>query len=145
MRILGTISEMNEIAKMTEVPDGAPSRPELQPDLHSADPYAVLGLQRGASVREVKRAYFALVRQYPPEEQPEAFKLLRAAYEKLRSAEAQAETDLFLFQPPLPWEPRRRRRKFDLDIHVEDVWHTLQQYGDLGRTDFKDDFKPVKL
>ena len=42
-------------------------------------------------------------------------------------------------------QPRKRRRKFDLDGHVEDVWHTLQQYGELGRTDFKDDFRPVKL
>ena len=43
------------------------------PNLTSADPYAVLGLVRGASPREIKRAYFGLVREYPPEEQPDAF------------------------------------------------------------------------
>ena len=130
---------------ISELPGSVQPKPALEPNLHSADPYAVLGLHRGASAREIKHAYFALVRQYPPEEQPEAFKLLRAAYEKLRSAEAKAETDLFLFQPPLPWEPRKRRRKFDLSVHGEDVWRSLQQHGDLGRTNFKDDFRPVKL
>jgi len=114
------------------------------PNLASNDPYAVLGLMRGASPREIKRAYFDLVRQYPPEQHPDAFKLIRAAYEKLRTAEVKAETDLFLFQPPYPWEPRKRRRKLDLDVHAEDIWWLLQQHGDLGRTDFTSDYKPVK-
>lgn len=115
------------------------------PNLTSSDPYAVLGLIRGASAREIKRAYFDLVRQYPPEQQPDTFKLIRSAYEKLRTVDAKAETDLFLFQPPSPWEPRKRKGKIDLDVHAKDVWLLLQQYGDLGRTDFKSDYKPVKL
>ena len=115
------------------------------PNLTSSDPYAVLGLIRGASAREIKRAYFDLVRQYPPEQQPDTFKLIRSAYEKLRTVDAKAETDLFLFQPPSPWEPRKRKGKIDLDVHAEDVWLLLQQYGDLGRKDFKSDYKPVKL
>jgi len=68
-----------------------------------------LGLQRGATLREIKRAYFSLVREYPPEEEPESFKIIRAAYEKLRNPDVKSETDLFLFQPPYPWEPRKRR------------------------------------
>jgi curved DNA-binding protein CbpA len=115
------------------------------PNLTSSDPYAVLGLMRGASPREIKRAYFELVRQYPPEQQPDTFKIIRAAYEKLRTAEVKAETDLFLFQPPPQWEPRKRRKKLDLEVHAEDVWLLLQQYGDLGRTDFQADYTPVKL
>jgi curved DNA-binding protein CbpA len=115
------------------------------PNLTSSDPYAVLGLVRGASPREIKRAYFDLVRQYPPEERPDAFKLIRAAYEKLRTADVKAETDLFLFQPPLPWEPRKRQRRLDLDVHPEDVWSLLQEHGDLGRTDFRADYRPVQL
>jgi curved DNA-binding protein CbpA len=118
---------------------------ERAPNLTSSDPYAVLGLMRGASAREIKRAYFDLVRQYPPEQRPDAFKLIRAAYEKLRSADAKAETDLFLFQPPSHWESRKRRGRIDLDVRAEDVWLLLQQHGDLGRTDFKSDYRPVKL
>jgi curved DNA-binding protein CbpA len=115
-----------------------------KPNLTSNDPYAVLGLTRGATAHEIKRAYFALVREYPPEEQPDAFKLIRAAYEKLRTADAKATTDLFLFQPPSPWEPRKRRRKLDLDFHPEDIWQSLQQHGDLGSTNFKKDYRPVQ-
>ncbi len=122
-----------------------PSRSSLHPNLESKDPYVVLGLRRGASTREVKRAYFSLVREYPPEEQPDAFKLIRAAYEKLRTADVQAETDLFLFQPPYAWEPRKRRRKLDLEVHTEDVWATLARQGDLGRTDFTADYRSVKV
>ncbi|RLC60870.1 MAG: hypothetical protein DRI48_11400 [Chloroflexi bacterium] len=105
----------------------------------------MLGLTRGASPREIKRAYFDLVRQYSPEEQPEVFKLIRAAYEKLRTGEVRAETDLFLFQPPYPWEPRKRRRKLDLEVHAEDVWLLLQKHGDLGRMDFKEDYRSVSV
>ncbi len=115
-----------------------------QPNLTSHDPYAVLGLARGATTREIKRAYFALVREYPPEAQADAFKLIRAAYEKLRTADAKAETDLFLFQPPSPWEPRKRKRKLDLDFHPEDIWRLLQQHGDLGSTDFRKDYRKIQ-
>jgi curved DNA-binding protein CbpA len=118
---------------------------ERTSNLTSSDPYAVLGLTRGTSPREIKRAYFDLVRQYAPEENPDAFKLIQAAYEKLRTADVKAETDLFLFQPPHPWEPRKRRRKLDLDVHPQDVWRLLQEHGDLGRTDFQADYRPVQL
>ncbi len=120
-------------------------RRDRTPNLTSSDPYAVLGLIRGVHLRKIKRAYFDLVRQYPPEEQPEAFKLIRAAYEKLRTIDAKAETDLFLFQPPYPWSPRKRRRKLDLDVHTEDIWLLLQKHGDLGRTDFKEDYRSVNI
>lgn len=120
-------------------------RGELTPNFTSNDPYAVLGLHRGATPHEIKRAYFALVREYPPEEQPDTFKLIRAAYEKLRTADAKAVTDLFLFQPPTPWEPRKRTRKLDLDFHVEDIWRLLQNHGDLGQTNFKKDYRPIQL
>ncbi|HET92186.1 MAG TPA: hypothetical protein ENN99_15810 [Chloroflexi bacterium] len=120
-------------------------RPGLTPNLSSGDPYAVLGLVRGATPREIKRAYFDLVRQYPPEEHPDTFKLIRRAYEKLRTADVKAETDLFLFHPPYPWSPRKRQGKIDMEVHAEDVWRLLQEYGDLGRTDFKTDYRSVKL
>jgi curved DNA-binding protein CbpA len=124
-------------------PSGPPPVPDH--DLTSSDPYAVLGLQRGAELRQVKRAYFRLVREYPPEEEPEAFKKLRAAYEQLRTAETKAETDLFLFQPPYEWAPRKRRSRLDLDVDAADLDRHLRTRGDLGRDDFQDDTRPVKL
>ncbi len=132
---------------MTSDPSAGPSlrRHGRTPNLTSADPYAVLGLVRGASLHEIRHAYFELVRGYPPEEHPEAFKTIRAAYERLRQADVKAETDLFLFQPPSPWEPRKRMRKLDLDVHAEDIDMMLRQHGDLGRTDFRSDYRPVRL
>ena len=129
-------------------PDGSAQQernaPTRQPNLNSADPYAVLGLERRASLSEVKRAYFNLVRQHSPETNPDAFKLIRAAYEKLNSAESKTETDLFLFQPPPPWDARKRRRKLELDFDPQDIWMLLQTYGDLGCSHFDDDFRPVQ-
>ena len=131
---------------MTSGSEMDPGRMRKQtPNLNSSDPYAVLGLVRGASPREVKRAYFDLVREYPPEQHPDAFKTIRAAYEKLRTPDVKAETDLFLSQPPYPWGPRKRRRKLELDLHADDAWLILFGHGDLGRTDFRSDERPVRL
>jgi len=129
---------------MTDNPQQVRNAPARKANLTSADPYAVLGLERRASLSEVKRAYFELVRQYSPETNPEAFKLIRAAYEKLNSAESKTETDLFLFQPPPPWEARKRRRKLELDFDPQDIWRLLQSYGDLGRKQFDEDFRPIQ-
>jgi len=104
----------------------------------------VLGLKRRASLSEIKRAYFDLVRQYAPETNPEAFKLIRSAYEKLNSAENKTETDLFLYQPPPPWKARKRRGKLELDFDPQEIWWLLQNHGDLGRNSFDDDFREVQ-
>ncbi len=113
-------------------------------NLQSTDPYAVLGLPQGASLREVKRAYFDLVRQYPPEEQPDAFKVIRAAYEKLRTPDNKAETDLFLFRPPVAWEPRKRSGKLVLAFDSADIMVYLHSFGDLNRQEFPKDYRPVR-
>ena len=54
-----------------------------------SNPYTVLGIDRRAGQSEIKRAYFKLVREFPPEDEPERFKEIRAAYERLKSAEEQ--------------------------------------------------------
>ncbi|MEW6432598.1 MAG: DnaJ domain-containing protein [Myxococcota bacterium] len=55
--------------------------------------YDVLGVDRAADERAIKKAYFALVRKYPPETHPEEFKKLREAYEVLSDAEARRDYD----------------------------------------------------
>jgi hypothetical protein len=57
------------------------------------DYYEVLGVGRTAAPEEIKRSYFARVRQYPPERFPEEFKELRAAYDTLSDKEKRAEYD----------------------------------------------------
>jgi curved DNA-binding protein CbpA len=55
--------------------------------------YQVLGLERTADERAVKKAYFALVRKFPPDTHPEDFKKIRAAYEVLSDPVARKRFD----------------------------------------------------
>jgi curved DNA-binding protein CbpA len=66
-------------------------------DLLSSDnPYKVLGVERDATEAEIRHAYLALVREHPPESDPEGFKRIRIAYEKLCTGGERAEPGLFL-------------------------------------------------
>jgi tetratricopeptide (TPR) repeat protein len=62
-------------------------------DPGSSNHYAVLGVERGADLRAIKKAYFALVRKFPPETHAEEFKKIRAAYEVLSDPEARERYD----------------------------------------------------
>ena len=53
--------------------------------------YEVLGIGQDADAAQIKRAYFKLVREYPPEHFPEEFKDLREAYDTLTNEESRAE------------------------------------------------------
>jgi len=105
------------------------------------NPYDVLGLPRQASEADIKRAYFQLVRQFPPERQPEKFRAIRTAYEQLRDPEHRARIDLFLVQPPPPL-PKQRRPSYDLSVHVGDL---LTLAMELVRTPMQDDFGEIRL
>lgn len=118
---------------------------EREPDFTSNDPYEVLGMSRTASQIEIKRTYFALIRKYPPETEAETFKIIRAAYEKIKNAQQRQETDIFLPQAPPAWEPSETNVVYDTELYPSDVMRLLKQWGELGRTDFHDDFQEVKL
>ncbi|MBV7334246.1 J domain-containing protein [Chloroflexi bacterium TSY] len=96
------------------------SENSLTSDDFVLDPYEVLEIERRSDDATIKRAYFQMVRQHPPEKDPEKFQQIRAAYEKLRTPDIRSITDLFLLQPPPPL-PKRRRPKYDLDVHLEDL------------------------
>jgi curved DNA-binding protein CbpA len=49
------------------------------------DPHRTLGLEPGATVEQISRAYRTLVRRYPPELNPERFARIHLAYELLIS------------------------------------------------------------
>ncbi len=46
-----------------------------------SDPFAVLGLPREAGETEVRARYLELVKQFPPDREPDRFREIRAAYE----------------------------------------------------------------
>src|SRR5436190_17760660 len=59
------------------------------------DPYTVLGLPPDADDAAVRQRYLELVRRYPPEQAPERFAAVRAAYELLRDRDARLRYRLF--------------------------------------------------
>lgn len=126
---------------------GAPGAKHRRPDLRPSvtDPYAVLGLPRSADQAAVRSAYFALVRQHSPEQDPEAFKRIRAAYDKLRTVQRRAETDLFMLQPPPPWKAPKRQPKADTSVTREEILAAARAWSDLERDDFTDDFRPIEI
>jgi curved DNA-binding protein CbpA len=109
------------------------------------DPYAVLHLERTASAAEIKKAYFSLVREHPPERDPDMFKQIRAAYERLRDPEQRTETDMLLLRPPL--EPTRKRRvpRPLLEVQRSDVLEVARALSDLERKDWREYHQKVKL
>ena len=118
---------------------------EPEPDLSASDPYRVLGVAATASQVEVKRAYFTLIRQYPPETEAEKFKIVRAAYEKLKDAQRRGETDIFRPQPPPDWQPPETLPRLDTTSHPGDALLVLRRWGELSRTNFEEDFQEIDL
>lgn len=51
------------------------------------DPYAVLGLEPGATSEEITKAYRKLTRRYPPELSPRRFARIQQAHHLLSSSE----------------------------------------------------------
>lgn len=63
------------------------------------DYYEILGIERNASTAQIKKAYFAMVRKYPPEGYPEKFMEIRAAYETLSNEETRREYNNLVNMP----------------------------------------------
>jgi len=59
-----------------------------------ADPFTILGVDEDAGDEDVRRAYLALVREYPPDRAPDRFQAFRAAYEQLIDERKRLEVKL---------------------------------------------------
>jgi len=100
------------------------------------DPYDILGVARGASQDEVKRAYRRLAKQFHPDRNPgdksaePKFKEVQAAYEVLGDAERRAQFDRFGAGGPKPdyrtWTTTAGGTPF------EGVQFDFEGLGDLG-------------
>ncbi len=55
------------------------------------DPYEQLGLSRGADDAMIRKRYLELVRQYSPDQAPERFAEIHAAYDALRDPAKRVE------------------------------------------------------
>jgi curved DNA-binding protein CbpA len=82
------------------------------------DPYLVLGLPSDSDDETIRRRYLELVKQYPPANDPEKFKSIRDAYDRLRDLPTRLRYRLFehadeknfdkLFKDLSCLSPRRR-------------------------------------
>ena len=59
------------------------------------DPYEILGLGPDAGEEVVRQRYLTLVREHPPERDPERFAAIRNAYEQVRDPVLSLERRLF--------------------------------------------------
>jgi len=108
-------------------------------DPNAVDPYTVLGLENLSDDAEIKRAYFKKVRESPPEREPEKFREIRQAYEKLKDAEFRSLVELFRLQTPMA-VPKRRRPVYDLKVHPEDLLRFALSVQDIA---MEDDFRDL--
>ena len=92
------------------------------------DYYDILEIDKDADDKEIKGAYFKLVRKYTPERFPEEFKQIRAAYETLSDADMRAEYDLM---GGLPYEAAflygevQRARREHRESDATDILKTI--------------------
>lgn len=112
-----------------------------------SNPYQVLGIDRDAPQGDIRKAYFRLVREHPPETDPEGFKRIREAYERLKSEEVRRGTDRFLFfDPPTGWASSVEEEGELLARLMEMAEEPLVRgwlFSDLQRADFQEDFREV--
>lgn len=55
--------------------------------------YEILGIDNTATLKDIKKAYNKLVRQYPPDKEEEMFKVIREAYDVLSDTASRAKYD----------------------------------------------------
>jgi len=108
------------------------------------DYYKILGLQRGASEDEVKKAYRKLARKYHPDVSKEAnakerFQEVSEAYETLRDKEKRAAYDSLGsfrpgqdFRPPPDWFERFGAGRTE-DLRGVDLSELFESMGIFGR------------
>lgn len=80
--------------------------------------YAVLGIPKGASEKEIKNAYVQLVKKYDPEKHTERFMVIQQAYDRLRAPKTRAREDVhsfnlalgeYLFNEEEKWKDREAK------------------------------------
>ena len=59
------------------------------------EPYEVLGVSADATEEQIRQRYLALVREFPPEQEPKRFAEIRDAYDQLRDPVVSLERRLF--------------------------------------------------
>lgn len=64
--------------------------------------FEILEVSEDATDDAIKQAYLQKVKQYPPEQAPEQFQLIRTAYEAIKTKSLRIKYQLFAIVPPEP-------------------------------------------
>jgi len=59
------------------------------------DPYELLSVSPDATEEQIRQRYLALVREFPPEQEPKRFAEIRQAYDQLRDPVVSLQRRLF--------------------------------------------------
>lgn len=95
-------------------------------------PFEILGVDKFASEKEVKDAYFRLVKVFNPERHGEKFKEIREAYEALRDGERRSELVVFEFTNPYgDFDPEETRKicEYHLDFEITPQLMVIDKEG----------------
>ncbi len=97
------------------------------------NPFHVLGLPEDADDEMIKKAWLRLVRQHPPERDPDRFQEIRSAYETIASRRDRLRYQLFHTSKPDPahlcrhlfenTNPGRSSAQLILDTLADDLKH----------------------
>lgn len=63
-------------------------------------PFEILNVSTDATDEAIRQAYLYKVKEFPPEQAPEQFKLIRTAYETIKTALQRVEYDVFHCELP---------------------------------------------
>lgn len=67
--------------------------------METKNSYSAMGLRKGASEEEVKKAYVDLVKRFDPEKHTDRFMVIQSSYEVLRDPAKRAHEDILIFNP----------------------------------------------
>jgi len=100
---------------------------DLENALTNKDYYHTLGVSSGADAAEIKKAYFALLRKYPPERYPDEFMQIREAYEILIDENTRKQYDEIDTLPDMVKKLVRYGKKALNEGNSHQVVNTLEQ------------------
>ena len=60
-----------------------------------SDPYEILGISPAADEAQIRGRYLDLVREFPPDRDPERFAEIRAAFDELRNPLVRLQREIF--------------------------------------------------
>ena len=63
--------------------------------------YAILGVSKGITEKDLRNVYVQLVKKYDPEKHTERFMVIQKAYDKLKNPKTRVKEDVFAFNMPL--------------------------------------------